>query len=124
MTNSNKHVRLSLMAIAGCNATVIQLPWGVGLQIGDRGFESVDLQGTLAFIGSQGQRLEIRGPDMIDRNTISLANADPGINVVRRTWQEFKFDEFPHQPAIVFLSAVNTEVKRIVDRLVPLLSGS
>ena len=124
MTNSNKHVRLSLMAIAGCNATVIQLPWGVGLQIGDRGLESDDLQGTLAFIGPQGQRLEIRGPDMIDRNTISLANADPGINVVRRTWQEFKFDEFPRQPAIVFLSAVNTEVKRIVDRLIPLLSAS
>lgn len=124
MTNSNKQVRLSLMAIAGCNAKVIQLPWGVGLQVGDRGLESVDLHGTIVFIGPQGQRLEIRGPDVIDRNTISLANADPEISVARMTWQEFKFDEFPHQPAIVFLCAVNTEVKRIVDRLVPLLSVS
>ena len=123
MTNSNKHVRLSLMEISGCNATVIQLPWGAGLQVGERGLRSLDLQGTLAFIGPQGQRLEIRGPDIIDRNTISLANADPGISVARMTWQEFKFDEFPHQPAIVFLRAVNTEVKRIVDRLIPLLSA-
>jgi len=125
MTNSNKHVRLSLMSIAGCDATVIGLPWGFGMQIGDRGFRKINLEGTakLAFIGPQGEQLEIRGPETIDRNTVSLLNADPGISILNMKWQEFKFDEYPFQPAIEFLHEVNDEVKRIVDRLAPLLAG-
>lgn len=123
MTNSNKHVRLSLMTIADCDATVIGLPWGFGMQIGDRGFRKINLEGTakLAFIGPQGEQLEIRGPETIDRNTVSLLSADPGISIIHMKWQEFKFDEYPFQPAMEFLRQVNDEVKRIIDRLAPIL---
>lgn len=119
MSNSNKHVKLSQMAIEECIAVVVQNPGYSGMQVGDRGFRAVTLEAgaTIRFPGPAGQSLAVRGPQVIDRDTLFLSDADPGLTLTRQAWQEFKFDAAPMATAIEYLKHVRVEVERICDRV-------
>jgi hypothetical protein len=123
LSNQNKHVRLSKMAIGDCEATVVRMHGRAVMQIGDRGLHELNLsdKGSLSFEGSGGRGFNIRGPQVINRNTTALLDADPGLDVARATWTEFKFDQFPLQPAVVFLEIAEKEVRRIATKLESLL---
>jgi hypothetical protein len=122
LVNLNKHVRLSLMEISDSTALVIENPGHSAIQVGDRGLRAVNIAAgaTLAFEGPPGRRLVVRGPQVIDRETTRLDDADAGLRVRRLQWREFRFDEAPHTSAISFLAHVRTEVERICDRVLSL----
>jgi len=122
LSNLNKHVRLSMMTIGGCNATIVRVLGQPRMQIGDRGLQqlSISAGGTLAF-DTRGVKLAIRGPQVIDGSTKNLLDADLGIDIAHATWTEFKFDQFPSQPAIVFLEIAEKEVRRIATQLEAML---
>ena len=116
LSNTNKHVILSEMQVAGYDAVLIRLDGKPVMQIGDRGYGSIVLGGTLVFRAGS-RRAAIRGPQTIDRNTKQLDHADAGLDVVSATWTEFKFEEFPTQPAILFLEIAEREVRRVSEKL-------
>lgn len=114
LSNKNKHVQLSRMEIAGCDAVFIRFNGKPKMQIGDRGYKSLILEQGASLVFQEGsRRAAIRGPQVIDRSTEKLHDADPGLDIVLGTWTEFKFNEFPQQPAIVFLKIAENEVRRI-----------
>jgi hypothetical protein len=118
LSNKNKHVKLSKMEIGGCDAVIIRFHGKPVMQIGARGFESITIRdgGTLLF-GADANLAVLRGPQTIDRNTKQLLYADAGLDVITAAWNEFKFDEFPQQPAIVFLEIAEKEVRRISEKI-------
>ncbi len=124
LVNSNKHIRLSLMEVADCEAVVVESPGHSAIQVGDRGLKSVAIaEGcTLRFEGPPGRYLSVRGPQLIDRDTVSLLDADVGVRLRRMNWREFKFDEVAHTTAMAFLAHVRTEVERICEQVVALVS--
>jgi hypothetical protein len=70
LSNKNKHVQLSRMEIAGCDAAVICCNGKPVLQIGDRGYQSLTLEAGASLVFSLGsRRVAIRGPQTIDRST-------------------------------------------------------
>jgi hypothetical protein len=122
LSNKNKHVQLSRMEIAGCDAAMICYNGKPFMQIGDRGLHSLTLEAGASLVLSSGShRAAIRGPQIIDRSTEKLHDADPGVDIVLGTWAEFKFNEFPQQPAIVFLEAAAKEVRRISEQIEALI---
>jgi hypothetical protein len=64
----------------------------------------------------------ICGPETINANTRTLLHADPPIGLLQAVWTEFKFDDFPQQPARVFLEAAEREVRAIASRIESLVS--
>jgi len=122
LSNKNKHVQLSRMEIAGCDAAFICFNGKPVMQIGDRGYQSLTLEAGASLVFPSGsRRAAIRGPQTIDQTTNKLHNADPGLDIVLGTWTEFKFNEFPQQPAIMFLKIAEKEVRRIsetIERLI------
>ncbi len=123
LSNSNKHVKLSKMAVAGCDSVLICLNGRPAMQIGDRGYGSIELRdGASLVIRSGSNQAAIHGPQTINHNTRLLLHADHGLDVVSSTWTEFKFDEYPQQPAIIFLEIVEREVRRICEQVMSLVS--
>jgi hypothetical protein len=120
LSNKNKHVTLSRMEMGGFDAAVIRLYGKPLMQFGARGIETLKLGGTLRFRSGSNQAC-LRGPQIIDRNTKKLLFADPGLDIVTATWTEFRFDEFPHQPAIVFLETAEREIRRISEKIETLI---
>jgi len=122
LSNINKHIHLSRMEIAGCDAALICYKGNPVMQLGDRGLQSltIELGGSLVF-QSGSHRAAIRGPQTIDRSTKILRDADPDLSVVLGTWTEFKFNEFPQQPAIVFLKMAEKEVRQISEKIQELI---
>lgn len=123
LSNRNKHVRLSKMTMGDCEATVVRLHGHPVMQLGARGFAKWVINGPVAltFRDKSGKEFSIRGPQTLDRDTTLLHDADAGLDVVRAAWTEFKFDEFPPQPAIVFLEIAEREVRAIARQLAILL---
>lgn len=122
LSNKNKHVKLSIMQIIGCNAAIIRFYGIPVMQIGDRGLGTsrIEAGGTLLF-RSNSLEGAIRGPQTLDRNTKQFVDADPGLDIASATWSEFKFDEFPDQPAIVFLEIAERQVRQICSRIEALI---
>lgn len=123
ISNEYKHVTLTPMTIQGCKAVVIRNPNGTGLQIGDRGFQRVELEenSCMRFPDPSGRSLAVRGPQVIDLDTTSLLDADDDLEIIHQEWTEYKFEEFQNQPAIVFLRIVDREVRQIFHKLVILM---
>ena len=118
LSNENKHVKLSRVELDGFGAVLIRFNGKPVIQIGARGLQSLTIKdgGTLVFKAGPN-RATLRGPQTIDQNTKTLLYADPGLDIAQATWTEFKFDEYPHQPAIVFLEIAAKEVIRISREL-------
>ncbi|MBW2319978.1 MAG: hypothetical protein JRF31_03850 [Deltaproteobacteria bacterium] len=124
LSNKNKHVKLSRMEIAGCGAALIRFNGKPVMQIGDRGYQSLTIKegGSLVFQAGS-RRAAIHGSQTIDRNTEKFLHVDPGLDIVPAMWSEFKFNEFPQQPAIVFLEAAEREVRRISKQIEELIQN-
>ena len=94
------------------------------LQLGDRGIQKLRIEagGVLTFRAAGDSHLQIRGPQLIEPTTRMLCDADRGIELRISKWHEFKFVQFPNQPAIVFAGIVRREVARIaasIEKLMP-----
>ena len=122
LSNKNKHVKLSRMETAGCDAVLIRFNGKPVMQIGNRGYQSLTIREGGSLVFKQGaRRAAIHGHQTIDQNTNKLLHADPELDIVPVACSEFKFDEFPQQPAIVFLEIAEKEVRRISEKIQELI---
>lgn len=118
LSNRNKHICLSRMEIGDCRAALIRFHGKPVMQIGSRGFESFEIQeGGILQIRAGNNQAAIRGPQIVDRDTKKLIYADPGLDIITATWTEFKFNEYPSQPAIMFLELAEREVRQISEKV-------
>jgi hypothetical protein len=123
ITNDAKHVQLALHERANCQAiTIRHVDCPNGLQLGEAGLGAMvldDRGGTLRFPLRSGSFADIRGPQVLDKNTRHPVNADPGFIITEHNWQELKFSGYLSQPAVTFLKVVGVHVKQIAGSLAP-----
>jgi len=123
LINEYKHVDFIPQSTCGYAIITIQVE-GKGVRIGERGLKSLTLGegNSLKFLRSNGEKLFLRGPQVIDHNTSELHDADPGIEFHRDEWIDFKFSNSDHS-AIGFLEIIKQNVSRIEEAVRKMIDG-
>ncbi len=120
ISNYTKHENLLEQNISEFQNAQIMYDNKILMIIGEKGYQSLSIWGTLRFNVGNDIMLSIRWPQFIDKNTIELTNADPGLWINNLKYFDYWIENCSFS-VMSFIQSINWNINITVQKIFSLI---